>query len=154
MRIFTLLFVSVFCLVIFNGCGDSTSISGLVPANGKVTLDGAPVGDVNIVFMPMPGSASNRYATAVSKSDGTFQMQTNNSAGVLPGKYSITFSKKTVTPKVTPEEEVRLLEQDKPIPDPDITFIVPEKYEKAVSSGFSAEVDIKGKKDFLFELVK
>jgi hypothetical protein len=55
---------------------------------------------------------------------------------------------------VTPEEEIRLREQDKPNPDPDIVFIVPKKYENAISAGFSAEVDTKGKRDFLFELVK
>lgn len=153
MRTVLPLFSIVSCLILFSGCS-STSVSGLAPAEGKVLLDGNPLGEVNIVFMPVAGSSSDRYATTVSKSDGTFRMNTSNSPGVLPGKYSITFSKKILTPKVSLEEELILTEEGKPIPDPDVEYIVPAKYEKAETSGFTIEIDASGKKDILFELTK
>lgn len=152
MRIVLLSFSLMSCLVLSAGCFSSNQISGFVPAEGKVLLDGTPVAEANIVFMPVAGSASDRYATAVSKPDGTFQLKTYNSSGILPGKYAITISKKIVKSKVSSEEETRLTEAGQQIPDPEITFLVPEKYEKTETSGFALEIGMSGKKDILFEL--
>jgi hypothetical protein len=121
----------------------------LVPAQGKVLFDNASVGGVSIVFMPSPGSDSNRFATAVSNNDGSFVLDTIGNKGALPGPYNVILSKTTIIPKVTPEEEIKLLAAGKSVPEPDVVYHIPWKYEDAQKSGISIEIDSKGKKDIL-----
>ncbi|MDR1960051.1 MAG: hypothetical protein LBQ54_13570 [Planctomycetaceae bacterium] len=143
-----LLLLTIFLTV---GCHRS-SIPGLVSAQGKVLFDGAPVNGVNIVFTPSSGSASDRFATAVSKDDGTFLLETAGSAGVVPGQYDVTLVKTTTTSKVSPEEEERLLQSGKPVPEADIVYHIPWKYGNAQLSGITVEIGQSGKKDILLEL--
>jgi uncharacterized protein with FMN-binding domain len=138
-------------ILIFFGC-NRVPISGLVPAQGKVLFDGVPIDNVNIVFTPQPGSTSDRFATAVTKKDGTFTLETNGYAGVLPCQYNVTLSKITTISKISREEEEKLSIAGKPIPAPDIVYHIPWKYESTQTSGISIIIDEKGKTDILIEL--
>jgi hypothetical protein len=144
-----IIFLSVILLSV--GCNHST-ISGLVPAQGKVLFDDVPIDGVNIVFTPQPGSASDRFATAVTKNNGTFTLETNGYKGILPGQYNVTLSKMTATSKISSEEEEKLSIAGKPIPEPDVVYHIPWKYENAQTSGISITIDKKGKTDILIEL--
>jgi hypothetical protein len=133
------------------GC-QRTPISGLVAAQGKVFFDGLAVGEVDIVFTPTQGSASDRFATAVSDASGSFTLETAGYRGALPGRYVVTLSKKTITSKISPEEEEKLSTAGKPIPQPEIVYHIPWKYENASESGIFIEIDKNGKTDISIEL--
>ncbi|MDR3108283.1 MAG: hypothetical protein LBU65_01170 [Planctomycetaceae bacterium] len=140
------------CLFVLLAIGcNSSGISGLVRASGKVTLDGSPVGGVAIVFTPVPGSSSDRVASAVSSDDGTFVLDTIGNKGALPGSYVVTLSKSTTKSKITAEEEERLNTAGKPLPEPEIIYHIPWKYERT-DSGITVEIDKGGKTDILIEL--
>lgn len=63
---------------------------GLVPVEGKVTLDRKPLGQVAILLCP---ESAGRTARAVSNSKGEFRfMDESGSPGVLPGSYRVVFA--------------------------------------------------------------
>jgi hypothetical protein len=130
---------------------DNTKIPGLVSAEGIVLLNGQPIEGVSIVFTPSAGSGGDRYATSISQHGGKFILHTVNIRGALPGKYDVTFSKKTITTKVSPEEEERLNAAGKIIPT-DVIYHIPWKYENARTSGIVIEIGTKGNKDIRIDL--
>ena len=71
------------------GCS-SGSIPGTFPVSGTVTYDGKPVEGATISFI---GKGSERPATAISKSDGKYDLYTLDTRGALPGNYSVVVSK-------------------------------------------------------------
>jgi hypothetical protein len=134
--------IFLYVILLSFGC-NRAPISGLVPARGNVLFDGASIGEVNLVFTPQSGSTSNRFATAVTKDDGTFVLETNGYTGVLPGRYNVTLSKITTISKISSEEEEKLSIAGKPIPEPDIVYHIPWKYGNTQTSGISSEIFIK-----------
>ncbi len=62
------------------GCS-SASISGTVPAGGKVTYKGNPVEGAIVTFHP---EGVGRIATATTASGGEFRLTTVDAAGALP----------------------------------------------------------------------
>ena len=141
-------FVAVFPLLIA-GCSYK-GISGLVAVEGKITLDGTPVDEAGIVFTPESGT-DVRFATAVSRADGTFRLQTLEQHGALPGTYIVTVSKQKHTPVVSNEEAERLANEDKPIPPAKIEYLIPQAYERP-AAGLRVEVGPKGNKTVVLEL--
>ena len=86
---FTLLLTIVCCL----GCQGGASLSGLVPCDGVVTLDGNPIEGVTIMFIPRD-SGTQRDAHAMTDVAGKFKMTTlKENDGVMPGTYSVTITK-------------------------------------------------------------
>lgn len=66
------------------GCGSS---SGTVPLKGKVTLDGAPLVNASISFIPQ---GTGRQATGTTDSNGEFAMSTiDPKDGCMPGTYKV-----------------------------------------------------------------
>ncbi len=81
------------------GCGGG--ITGLYPVTGTVTYQGKPVAEATISFI---NEGEGRPATAISKTDGTYQLFTVDSAGALPGKYRVVVSKTEAGPEVAPDD--------------------------------------------------
>lgn len=138
-------------LLVIAGCNRSP-IPGLVPVQGVVLLDGAPVEGVSVMFSPQPESTSDRYATCDSAADGSFQLDTIGYKGALPGTYRVAITKTTFVPKVSLEEEDRLLKRGRPVPEPDVIHHIPEKYSAFHTSGIAIEIGPKGNKDIRIEL--
>ena len=76
-------------LALLVGC-NSGSVSGTVPASGKVTYKGAPVEGAIVTFVPQ---GNGRTATATTRAGGVFSLTTVDSSGALPGKYRVTVDK-------------------------------------------------------------
>ncbi len=76
-------------LYLLVGC-NSASITGTVPAGGKVTYKGAPVEGAIVTFVP---EEAGRTATATTAVGGVFSLTTVDSTGAMPGKYKVTVDK-------------------------------------------------------------
>ena len=74
------------------GCGGGPKLH---PVTGTVTMDGEPLAECTIMFTPTDGAGTS--AVAVTKDDGSFDVQTTSGAkigtGMLAGNYSVTLSK-------------------------------------------------------------
>lgn len=102
------------CLLIFslgiflNGCGGPKGRPTIPtePAGGTVTLDGAPLGKAEILFVAQSPGAEN--ATALSDENGKFVLTSLNGApgkGALPGEYKVTVSKTETKTLAQPKKD-------------------------------------------------
>ena len=91
-------------LILQTGCSEQGC-----QVTGIVTLDGQPLSDAGVEFIPT--SNSGRIATGRTASDGKYQLTTSKSvSGVFPGQYkvkittSITTGTSDADLKTTPEK--------------------------------------------------
>ena len=148
-----LLLVIALC---FLGCGQSGLPVEYV--EGVVTLDGAPLEGATVIFSPK--ASEGMVASGRTQTDGSFTLNAQGAkpgAGTTAGDYNVTISKVEVPEFVgistddprygTPEQE--RLEQEAANAEP--TVIVPEKYNKAETSPFTAKVE-SGSNTFTFDV--
>jgi hypothetical protein len=74
-------------LVAISGCGSEEDRIALQPVSGIVTMNGKPLANASIVFLPEAGNAVSTPGNDVSGPEGTFKLMWRNRAGVSPGKY-------------------------------------------------------------------
>src|SRR5688500_18734361 len=88
------LFRAAFWLILVGsiGCGKFAAVEGVV------TLDGQPLAQATLSFVPQEREGKARDATARADAEGYFRVKTNNSEGVIPGRYKVLVSKR-VPPK-------------------------------------------------------
>jgi hypothetical protein len=91
----TLLLTTV--LTISTGCGKSGR--GLVPVEGKVTLDGSPVSGV-YVFFDQPQAQRNVAYIGQTDEQGHFELRQagENNVGAAPGGYRVILSTAVTKP--------------------------------------------------------
>lgn len=88
--------ISIFFMV---GCGGDSSgpIEGLVPVSGTLLVDGKPLDDVVVNFIPLESkeSTSNRGGSGITDATGAFSVTYlgQDQPGLLPGKYSLSYSR-------------------------------------------------------------
>ena len=151
-------------LVCFGGCGDPSRLKGLVPAEGIVYYDDAPLAEAVVKFFPQ--DASGRTATAWTDADGKFIMMTlNPKDGVAPGEYNVTVAKNANDASPSADDS------DASFDDPDgraaalrmrekadaknsLRSLLPDKYASPTQSGLTATIGAKGEKNLEFRLSK
>jgi len=101
-------------------------------ASGTVTLDGAPLKEAAISFVPADGGAT-AYGQV---KDGAFSLSTGQKDGLKAGKYRVAVSASTV-PAMGTKEVAKLL--------------TPKKYASPETSGLEADVK-SGSNSFKFDL--
>lgn len=119
--------LAALALLVAAGCSRSLE---LIPVTGIVTLDGKPVEDAAVLFMPMAGGPA---ASGTTDAQGRFQLSSVNQSGVVPGEHQVTITKQTML-GITPDG----------LPDAGgirIQWHVPEKYSRPETSGLKANVD-------------
>ncbi len=139
-----------------SGCGQSGTPVEYV--RGVVTLDGAALEGATVIFSPK--ASEGMVASGRTQTDGSFTLNAQGAkpgAGTTAGDYNVTISKVEVPEFVgistddprygTPEQE--RLEQEAANAEP--TVIVPEKYNKAETSPFTAKVE-SGSNTFTFDV--
>jgi hypothetical protein len=125
----SLRFVSCFvlrisCLAVIAGCG-----SGKIPVDGTVLLDGQPLANADVLFMPKSGG---RPATGKTNADGKFKLSTDRpDDGVLPGEYDVGVNAVSVTYEKSPDGS-EFAERD--------TWLAPQRYGKPSTSGLTAKI--------------
>lgn len=93
------------CLLVaaVSGCGGGGEppayAEKLVPATGRVTLNGEPLPGVMVAFRPAEGT-SGEVATAITNEAGEYSLHTptvgqsvEGSQGAVPGEYQVTITK-------------------------------------------------------------
>ena len=101
-------------------------------ATGTVTLDGAPLKEASISFVPTDGGAT-AYGQV---KDGAFALSTGSKDGLKAGKYRVSISASTI-PQMGTKEQAKLM--------------TPKKYASPETSGLE-EVVKSGSNSFKFEL--
>jgi len=95
-----------FCLAatVLAGCGDDGRPT-LVPATGKVVIEGKPVTAGAVIFHPAPGNAYTKdKPSSLLQVDGSFAMKTFPfGEGVSPGQYKVTLAPELATRLGRPE---------------------------------------------------
>lgn len=130
------------------GCGSSGP--KLHPATGTVTLDGKPLADATVTFVPAAGRPSDGKTDA----SGKYAIMTNGLPGVPEGDYKVTVSKFTSQGEMpamapSPQDMIKMYEKKK---KGDVEKSpVPAKYGRADTSGFSAKVGTDASKN-VFDL--
>ena len=122
-------FVSCFvlrvsCLAMIAGCG-----SGNVQVTGTVLLDGKPLPDASVLFMPKLGG---RPATGKTDSAGQFKLTTDQQDdGARPGEYAVAVNAISVKYEKSADGS-EFAEQD--------TWIAPQRYSKPETSGLTVTI--------------
>ncbi|HEY7532629.1 MAG TPA: hypothetical protein VH681_07565 [Nitrospiraceae bacterium] len=125
-------------LIFTTGCDDSGM--NLAPVEGVVTLEGAPVAEAGVMFVPNDSSLGPP-ATGATDADGRFSLITANRAGALVGDHRVVISK----------DEVVTIPQRHGLPIYRTRYLIPPKYGSVDTSGLTATV-IDDDNEFEFKL--
>ncbi len=130
-------FLSVLCIA---GCNSGPPLPATVPAEGSVSLDGAPVSDVTIVFIAEQG---NYNASGVTDKNGKFSMKAfDTKNGAVPGSYKVELNKTVVESKDGRKGESEV----------NLKYGLPKKYASFVTSGLTITLTEAGNKDIKYDL--
>ena len=137
------------------GCGSGAKTSKTEPVEGVVTLDGAPVADATVTFVPVQEGAGVS-ATGTTDAEGKYRLSAMGSgirgeagAGTLPGEYYVGVMKVNI-PSIPTNEEAVDPGTKRPTDVP-MTHVVPEKFNNPQTSGIKRTVK-QGKNDIPIEL--
>lgn len=85
---------AVLCLGLLSlGCGSAKQMLDVVPASGKVTVDGKPVEGISVSLVPQDGVVG-RGGYGVTDASGAFDVTSvEGQDGVAEGKYKVLFQK-------------------------------------------------------------
>ncbi len=115
----------------------------LVPVQGRVLYNGAPLPRGTVIFQP----AAGQPATGDLAADGSFELTTpGQGRGAAPGSYRVSVT--AFAPVETPLDEPLLLE-GKPARG---ESLIPEHYSLAATSGLQVEVPLTGSDSLLIQL--
>jgi hypothetical protein len=133
-----LLFVVGLGLACFGGCGGR----GTLPCSGVVTLDGKPLADAAVAFLPKSGGPP---ATGRTDAEGRFTLTTPpDSPGALPGDYAVTVAAFTVKPP----KQLKATDVYEQAP---IEWRAPQRYSRPETSELTATI-ARGQQEFPFAL--
>lgn len=122
------------------GCGDGRTI---VPVSGRVTLEGTPVGQGKITFMPTGSNEDSplRPASSALDREGRYQLSTfGSNDGAMPGEYNVVIISLSGGPTISN-------------PTAPEVWAIPEHYGRVGQSGLSATVlDQRSPMTFDFDL--
>jgi hypothetical protein len=114
-------------LLCFTGCG------GLVAVQGEVTLDGQPLPNAKVMFMP---AAGGRPAEGTTDAAGKFRLTTNSPHdGAAAGEYVVSVTARTIQYESKPGTEQGFVEK--------AIWQAPERYSHPSQSGLKATVNPK-----------
>src|SRR5688500_14472551 len=83
-------------VAVLSGCGDGTKpLPELAPVTGTITMDGKPLADAEVLFIP--ASSVGFTAAATTDSSGAYTLQTasgkDSGPGAPAGEYKVTVSR-------------------------------------------------------------
>ncbi|MDA0835771.1 MAG: carboxypeptidase-like regulatory domain-containing protein [Planctomycetota bacterium] len=82
----------VLCMVLLFGCGpEGPPLLELEPVTGTVTLDGKPLNNAVVMFIPInEGLESN----AKTNDQGVYELEIRGNKGIKAGEYKVTINKR------------------------------------------------------------
>ena len=138
-----LFFLTILIAVSLIGCGGSGAKLSTVKVTGIVTLDGAPVADASLIFVPKT-QGQGHSASGRTDADGRYQLTTPDGkagAGTTPGEYRVAITKTELDSDAPPS--------DRGAP---VRNLIPTRYAQASSSGLTATVKEEKVNEINFEL--
>lgn len=88
-------------LLALSGCGGSSN--GLLPVEGKITVENKPLPRGSVAFHPdAKKNSSKKVASGDIGADGTYKLYTDGQAGAPPGWYKVTVVSTTVPDSARP----------------------------------------------------
>jgi hypothetical protein len=129
-------------LAVLIGCGEDGP--PLVPVSGKLTMDGQPLADAEVVFVPDPGNTDVTGGRDRTDADGVYSSTYNGRSGLAVGRYKVLVSKKSEPPAGTvlpdPIKMDRVQQEMVGIRKETL----PSKYSSATKTDFAADVKEQG----------
>jgi hypothetical protein len=149
-----MIFIMAFVFVLFAGCFSQPRLEGLAPVAGTVTLDDQPFEEAMVNLYPIKVENKRpRLGLGMTDNKGHFDIMTlQPKDGVYLGEYKVIVSKTIAIPKVTPEQEQKLIQQGKPVPEPDIKELVPLIYTDVATTPITVTIGAKGEKNLTIKL--
>jgi hypothetical protein len=142
------IYVATFLLWLAASVGCGGNAAGLRQIKGKLLLDGEPVENAIVTFLPSGGGQS---ASGVTRRDGTFALSTYTpNDGVKPGEYRVSIMPKD--PPAMPGGDYDPSMTGRPKRESGPSKAVPDRYASPESSELTATVPEKGPADILLEL--
>ncbi|HWL06794.1 MAG TPA: carboxypeptidase-like regulatory domain-containing protein [Planctomicrobium sp.] len=131
------LFAVIGITTILAGCYQNTGALKLVPVQGTILLDGIPIAEASVTFIPERGP----IARGVTDENGRFSLTTKRKDdGVIPGHHQVVVSKlKQVSPSDIYAPPIHL---------------IPEHYSSPVGSGLEQTVPSTGLKNVEILLIQ
>lgn len=116
--------------VVLAGCGGSGSKLDSIPVKGKVTLDGQPVKNARVRFIP-DSADKGRSAIGDTDANGAFKLSTVRAAdGIIPGAYKVDVSSlETVTTESKDKGQLEAASE------------IPAKYRDVKTSGIAFTIN-------------
>jgi len=109
--------------VVSAGCGGGAAdLPELVPAGGKVTLDGAPLAGAQVTFVPV-GTTRGNDVNGYSDEAGRYELESRHGAGAPVGEYRV-----VITKLVMPDGSDFPVDSDVPPMDSPARQILPPQY--------------------------
>ncbi len=140
--------LSLLAVVILVGCGgggDAPDRPDTVPVTGTVLLDGTPVADATVTFVP--NSGQERGAVGKTDANGQYTLMTFEPGdGAIPGMFLVTVEKVEVIGGDQSDNGLA--------PPPEYKDQLPTRYKNPNSSGISREVAKDGENTLKLELTK
>lgn len=139
------------CAVAITGCPSGGAVVDTEHVRGVVTLDGEPVPEATVMFSPVT-EGQGMAATGNTDANGVYELTAASTgegaakagAGTLPGEYYVGVIK-SVTETGMSEEEAheKGVEYVAPAPGeaPEVTHVVPVKYNSPKDSGLKVTVE-------------
>ena len=69
------------------GCGGSDS--NLVTVTGTINLNGKPLSDAEVSFVPDPPDKDHQGATDITGPQGNYKLKSGEAFGIQPGRYTV-----------------------------------------------------------------
>ena len=142
---------AAFCAVLFAGCSGGSSM-GTEYVEGVVTMDGTPVPEAAVMFVPVT-EGEGLSATGMTDANGVYKLTAANldgetapaGGGTLPGEYYVGVLKSVSADGPMSEEEafekgVKYVPPSSEVA-PQITHVVPVKYNNPKESGLKFTVE-------------
>ncbi|MDR1958268.1 MAG: DUF4198 domain-containing protein [Planctomycetaceae bacterium] len=141
------------------GCQDKNAIH-VVAATGVVTLDGKPLEEAAISFVPT--TEGLRGSSALSDENGKFTLMTAGAVknGTMPGEYDVFVEKQTAVDAagnplvITADPNMMTGGSNSSVPETVVRWksFVPQKYHDKAKPLFHVQVEKGGKNHFVLEL--
>lgn len=146
---FCLSLVAMFCVTWITGCSGESHMT-TEPVQGIVTLDGQPVADATVMFVPVT-QGQGLSATGQTDAQGVYRLTAANSqdttakagAGTLPGEYFVGVLKSVSETPMSEEEAFEKGVKYEPLPPgqtPKVNHVVPQKFNDPKNSGIKVTV--------------
>lgn len=149
------------CAIVLSGCTDGGNTVKTEYVEGVLTVDGETIAEADVTFAPVT-QGQGMSAAGRTDANGVYKLTAMGAeakgspqGGTLPGDYYVGVIKTVSdTPLSAEEAEAQGVEFVEPEPgvEPEMTYVVPQKYNIPKDSGIKVTV-AKGKNDIPLKLV-